>query len=200
MSQLQFLRWRPKWLIGIGLLLVSLPFAAIGAGSPEPLARVISSGASTLKNYLLVADTTAEELYVFSIPEMTLTGQLDSMRLAAHMGTTQLPDGRILLVDDKNVQFLRAVLECPSLWRQCLSVRYQSQFHYLSANCFCGATHQIAQWSSSRATDNRKGSPGRHHLTGWTMGIRESWRGWSYFGNSNLFTTRNHRDLYADSP
>ncbi len=56
--------------------------------------------------YLLVADTTVNELYTFDISTMRMTGQIDNVKLASHMGTISIPDGRILLVDDLNVEFL----------------------------------------------------------------------------------------------
>jgi YVTN family beta-propeller protein len=56
--------------------------------------------------WLLVADTVVEVLYVFRIPDMVLTGQLHNVRVGAHMGTIALSDGRIVLVDDRNIQVL----------------------------------------------------------------------------------------------
>ena len=58
------------------------------------------------EGYLLVADTVAERIYVYSLPSITLTGHMDGVRLGAHAGLIALPDGRLLFVDDKAVEFL----------------------------------------------------------------------------------------------
>jgi hypothetical protein len=56
--------------------------------------------AETGRGFLLVADTTERRLYVYRVPEMELTGQVDDVLLGTHLGTLTLPDGRIVLSDD----------------------------------------------------------------------------------------------------
>lgn len=87
------------WLLSslIGELLSSMP---LQAGPMNTGAKAVTG------NYLLVADTSAHELYVFDISTMQMTGQLNDIQLAAHMGTVTVPDGRILMVDDLHVEFL----------------------------------------------------------------------------------------------
>lgn len=68
--------------------------------------RSTSIHAAADHGHLLVADTVAEKLYVYSIPGMALTGQIDNVKVGSHFGAGALPDGRILIVDDKNVEFV----------------------------------------------------------------------------------------------
>ncbi|NJN94450.1 MAG: LysM peptidoglycan-binding domain-containing protein [Anaerolineales bacterium] len=61
---------------------------------------------STLSTRLVVADIEAEKLYVYSAPEFELLGQFDGLQVADHAGFVVLPDGRVLLVDNKAQELL----------------------------------------------------------------------------------------------
>lgn len=56
------------------------------------------------ERHLLVADPAAQRLYTYRVSDMQLTGQLDGIELASHVGTVVLPDGRVLFVDDAHAQ------------------------------------------------------------------------------------------------
>jgi hypothetical protein len=56
--------------------------------------------------FLLVADTVERRLYVYRVPDMIKTGELDNILLGTHLGTLTLPDGRILLSDDATKEIL----------------------------------------------------------------------------------------------
>jgi hypothetical protein len=56
--------------------------------------------------FLLVGDTVERRLYVYRVPDMVKTGELDNVLLGTHMGTLTLPDGRILLSDNAAEEIL----------------------------------------------------------------------------------------------
>ena len=58
------------------------------------------------QGFLLVADTVERRLYVYRVPDMIKTGELDNVLLGTHMGTLTLPDGRILLSDATTKEIL----------------------------------------------------------------------------------------------
>ena len=58
------------------------------------------------KGFLVVADTVERRLYVYRVPDMIKTGELDHVLLGTHLGTLTLPDGRILLSDDATKEIL----------------------------------------------------------------------------------------------
>jgi len=62
-----------------------------GAQSPAP---------DVTTGHLLVADPAAAAVYVYSLPSLTLTGQLGDTLFGVHNGAIALEDGRILYGDD----------------------------------------------------------------------------------------------------
>lgn len=83
------------------LALFAVAVAALATAGGSAAART-----STVGEYLLAADTAAEKVYVYSLPSLELTGQLDDVKLGAHAGIVALPDGRAVFADDKNVEFV----------------------------------------------------------------------------------------------
>jgi hypothetical protein len=81
------------WFVVVALV---LSFAEASAGGRE---------------YLLVADTAERRIYVYRVPDMVMTGELNNILLGAHMGTFALPDGRILLSDDAASEILAIRLD-----------------------------------------------------------------------------------------
>ena len=65
---------------------------------------------ATPSEYLIAADPAAEEVYVYRTSDMRRTGQLDDVKLGSHVGTLQLPDGRLLMVDDAHAKVLAVSL------------------------------------------------------------------------------------------
>jgi hypothetical protein len=49
---------------------------------------------------LLVADTTAQVVYVYDVPKMTKVAEFPNIKLSTHLGAMALPDGRALLLDE----------------------------------------------------------------------------------------------------
>src|SRR6266446_3560778 len=77
------------------------------AGAPEAgAADAVTAAAPAEHGFLLVADTAAKRLYIYRVPDMVLTGELDNVLLGVHLGTLTLPDGRILLSDDDAKEIL----------------------------------------------------------------------------------------------
>jgi len=83
----------------VALLAAGLGSHTVGAGA-RPAAAQAAGG------QLLASDTAAQRLYIYRLPELELIGQFDEMVLGAHAGVVALPDGRVLFVDDKNVEFV----------------------------------------------------------------------------------------------
>lgn len=65
-------------------------------------------GALPADGYLLVAELAdgMEAIHVYSLPDLRHTGQLDDVKLAGHMGTLVLRDGRVITADDKRGQII----------------------------------------------------------------------------------------------
>jgi hypothetical protein len=76
-----------------------LPLPALHA-TVNPLSNVSEAS----DGYLVVADTEAQRLYVYSIPSFELAAKFDEIELGAHAGTVALPDGRLLIPDERNKQ------------------------------------------------------------------------------------------------
>src|SRR5438105_12709097 len=78
--------------------LLALSAYATGAAEAEA-AEIVTAAAPAGHGFLLVADTAEKRLYVYRVPDMIKTGDLDNVLLGVHLGTFPLPDGRILLSD-----------------------------------------------------------------------------------------------------
>ena len=52
--------------------------------------------------YLLAGDPAAESVFVYRTSDLKRTGTLREVGLSSHAGTLQLPDGRLIMIDDKN--------------------------------------------------------------------------------------------------
>ena len=55
---------------------------------------------------LVVADTSAEVVYVHDSPSFTKVGEFTGIKLSSHLGAIALPDGRAVFVDDKSSQVI----------------------------------------------------------------------------------------------
>jgi hypothetical protein len=94
---------------GLALMMLGglLTAGAHAAGAPEAgAAEDVTAAAPAGHGSLLVADTAAKRLYVYRVPDMIMTGELDNVLLGVHLGTLALPDGRILLSDDDAKEIL----------------------------------------------------------------------------------------------
>lgn len=88
----------------LALLVAALAILGLaGGGADRALANVAAQGSG---GHLIAADTGADKVYLYRLPELELTGQLDDVRLGAHAGVVALPDGRVLFVDDKSTEFV----------------------------------------------------------------------------------------------
>lgn len=83
-------------------LVLSLTVLILPAGASPGAVQVTASSAE----YLVAADPAAKEVYVYRTADMRRTGQLDDVQLGSHVGTLQLPDGRLLMVDDAHARVL----------------------------------------------------------------------------------------------
>jgi hypothetical protein len=61
--------------------------------------------------HLLVADPEVSALYVYSLPDLTLTGQLEDVYFGIHNGLLVLPDGRLLFSDDNTKEVLAVTID-----------------------------------------------------------------------------------------
>lgn len=77
----------------------------------SPMASPVAGSEGEIRQYLLAADQEVSTVYVYSIPDLALTGRLDGVSLDKHGGTIGLPDGRILFVDDKQGEALAVVID-----------------------------------------------------------------------------------------
>lgn len=71
------------------------------------LAGALPAGAAPERaaaEYLLVADPDADAVHVYRARDLRRTGSLDDQDLATHAGTVQLPDGRVIFIDDEAAQ------------------------------------------------------------------------------------------------
>lgn len=60
-----------------------------------------ASAAPTNQEYLVASDEEADALYVYRGSDLKRTGSLDDLALSGHAGTVQLPDGRLIGIDDE---------------------------------------------------------------------------------------------------
>ncbi|MDQ7859431.1 MAG: hypothetical protein QN174_00655 [Armatimonadota bacterium] len=102
---------------------------------------------------LVVADTAASRLYVYSVPEVRLLATLENLKLDLHSGTVALPDGRLLLVDALSGEFVvlqvgwsgtpevvgRVRIPTPTAWSA-----VDPQLRYFVASSFRNAPREIA--------------------------------------------------------
>ena len=60
------------------------------------------------EGYLLVAELAEgrEAIHAYRLPDLQSTGRVDNVKLGSHLGAIALPDGRIIISDDKNQQIL----------------------------------------------------------------------------------------------
>lgn len=66
----------------------------------SPVASPLAAGSGT--PHLVVADAEVNSMYVYSIPDFELKGQLDNVGFGIHGGAFQLEDGRLLFADTLN--------------------------------------------------------------------------------------------------
>jgi hypothetical protein len=69
----------------------------------SPVATPAGSGEPA---HLLVADKTDSKIFIYSIPDLELTGQLDGITLGVHGGTLILEDGRVIFADLANEEIV----------------------------------------------------------------------------------------------
>lgn len=91
--------WR-KWRWAVA---VFVGMAVVGGFAPSLADSLQASG---YVGRLVVADTMAARLYVYSLPDLGLSATFDNLRLDLHAGTLPLPDGRLLLVDGQSGEFV----------------------------------------------------------------------------------------------
>lgn len=75
--------------VAVVLAMVFAFFAAPAQAAPQ------SRG-----EYLIAADPTAETISAYRTSDLKRTGELSGIKLSSHLGTVQLPDGRLIMVDD----------------------------------------------------------------------------------------------------
>ncbi|MCA9859127.1 MAG: hypothetical protein KC438_05360 [Thermomicrobiales bacterium] len=91
-------------LAGAGLVLAT--------GATRAFAQEASPAAeSGSGQYLFVADPAVSTVYIYSIPDLTLTGQLDDVFFGVHNGALVLPDGRILFSDDNTKDVVAVTID-----------------------------------------------------------------------------------------
>lgn len=81
-------------------VLLPLLAALLSLTIAGPAAAAAAHG--TTNQFLVAADPNAEAVYVYRTDNLKRTGQLDGVELSPHAGTIQLPDGRLIFVDDKS--------------------------------------------------------------------------------------------------
>ncbi|AOO85055.1 hypothetical protein BHK69_30575 (plasmid) [Bosea vaviloviae] len=84
----------------LGLFALALA-GATALGSGQARAQVSPAPAQ-----LIVGDVAAASLYVFGAPEFQLLASFDDIAFGAHAGVVALPDGRVLIPDDRNKQLV----------------------------------------------------------------------------------------------
>ncbi|MBX3072231.1 MAG: hypothetical protein KF883_17135 [Thermomicrobiales bacterium] len=82
--------------------------AAIGG---QRLTSAQDGGAATEGRYLLVADPAEAAVFIYSIPDHTLTGRLDNVVFGVHNGLIGLPDGRLIFSDDTSGEVLAVTVD-----------------------------------------------------------------------------------------
>lgn len=90
-----------------GLGLRATAFAQATPGATPVAATPIVGG----DQHLLVADPAVSTVYVYSIPDLRLTGQLDGVLFGVHNGALVLEDGRILFSDDATRELLAVTID-----------------------------------------------------------------------------------------
>ncbi|MGY0063802.1 hypothetical protein ACWY4P_46280 [Streptomyces sp. LZ34] len=76
------------------------------SSAPADAAAADQRFPDTPDRYLVAADPSAAEVYVYRTSTMKLTGKLDDVVLGEHAGSVQLPDGRLLFTDDRHARVL----------------------------------------------------------------------------------------------
>lgn len=76
--------------------------AVLVAAATSGLLASPASAAPRSGEYLLAADPAAEAVHVYRTSDLKRTGSLEGVGIASHAGTLQLPDGRVIMIDDKN--------------------------------------------------------------------------------------------------
>jgi len=79
----------------------SLTTVVVTAAASGLLATPASAAQRSPSEYLLAADPAAGAVYVYRTSDMKRTGALDDLALSSHVGTLQLPDGRVIMIDDE---------------------------------------------------------------------------------------------------
>ena len=64
------------------------------------------AAASGRSEFLLVADPAGQTVTTFRTSDLHRTGELDGVAVGGHVGTLQLPDGRLIAVDDAHARVL----------------------------------------------------------------------------------------------
>lgn len=94
----RLVRWGWWWAVAV------LVWGMLAGGSALAIAgRVQATGRG---GRLVVADTVAARLYVYSLPDLGLLATFENLRLDLHSGTLPLADGRLLLVDAQAGEFV----------------------------------------------------------------------------------------------
>src|SRR4249920_897913 len=78
---------------GFALMMLGglLALSAYATGAEAEAAAAVTAAAPAGHGFLLVADTAAKRLYIYRVPDMVLTGELDNVLLGVHLGTLTLP-------------------------------------------------------------------------------------------------------------
>ncbi|HEY5822655.1 MAG TPA: hypothetical protein VIT20_11805 [Propionibacteriaceae bacterium] len=80
-------------------LLLSLLALVLSVTVAGPASAATTAAAS--REYLVAVDARAEAIHVYRTNSLKHTGTLSGVEVGTHAGTIQLPDGRLILVDDK---------------------------------------------------------------------------------------------------
>lgn len=88
---------------GVNFLAAQQAGTAVAGSSP------VAEGSGA--QYLLVADPEVSAIYIYSIPDLTLTGQLDDVFFGIHNGLLGLPDGRFLFSDDNTKEVVAVTID-----------------------------------------------------------------------------------------
>ncbi|MDQ2795743.1 MAG: lactonase family protein, partial [Actinomycetota bacterium] len=78
------------------------PASAGAATSNQPSSSPVARSVTASGEFLVAADPAAQAIYVYRASDLVRTGQLTGLGLSSHGGTVQLPDGRLIFVDDTN--------------------------------------------------------------------------------------------------
>lgn len=106
--------------------------------------------------YLLAADLTAEVIYAYSLPDLTLTGKIENVLLGNHLGAIALEDGRVVTTDDKAKEIIAIQMDAhgvpaivdrvsANIGKQAVWACGDSNLQYLAiASQHAGTTTQVA--------------------------------------------------------